>query len=113
LLAAAGGIYFVRRDGGDDSVIGTCAGKSPSCSNLIYQLSGHVGEFIHVAYCGRTAISVILSGSRIVRSPLVSDATIDERAILDRHLCILFGSALLLWGMLSFGKLRRVKRDAI
>jgi hypothetical protein len=45
--------------------------------------------------------------------PSASEATIDERAISDRRLCILFGSALLLWGMLSFIKLRRVQRAAI
>jgi hypothetical protein len=114
LLAAAAGIYFVHRDGVSDSVIGTCAGKSPSCNNLIYQLSGHVGEPIHVEYCGRTAASVILPGNHVVRfHPSASEATIDERAISDRRLCILFGSALLLWGMLSFIKLRRVQRAAI
>ena len=113
LLAATAGIYFVHRDGVDDSVIGTCAGKSPSCNNLIPQLSGHVGEPIHVEYCGRTASSVILAGNHIVRShPSVSEATTDERAISDRRLCTLFGSALLLWGMLSFIKLRRVKSEA-
>jgi hypothetical protein len=114
LLATTASIYFAHRDGVDDSVIGNCAGKSPSCNNLIYQLSGHVGEPIHVEYCGRTVSRVILSGNHIVRSqPPVSEAIIDERASSDRRLCILFGSALLFWGMLSFIKLRRVKREAI
>ena len=87
VLTLAADIYFVHRDGVDDSIVASWRGKGGS-NGPAAEMSGHVGELAHVQYCGRTVTRVTASGVNIFDSPPDTQATLDKKAASERRLSL-------------------------
>lgn len=110
VLTLAADIYFVHRDGVDDSIVASW--RKGGSIGPAYEISRHVGELAHVEYCGRTVTRVTASGSNIFDAPPDTQATLDKRADSERRSTVLTGTASLLWGVLCFLKLCLIRREA-
>ncbi|MFM0732360.1 hypothetical protein PQQ52_17885 [Paraburkholderia sediminicola] len=110
VLTLAADIYFVHRDGMDDSIVASW--KKGGAIGPAYQISRHVGELAHVEYCGRTVTRVTASGVNVFEAPPGTQATLDAKADSDRRWAISTGATFLLWGVLCLLKLRLIRREA-
>ncbi|MFM0552874.1 hypothetical protein P0D69_18135 [Paraburkholderia sediminicola] len=111
LLTLAAGIYFVHRDGVDDSIVAAYRGRWAGSSPL-RKVEGHVGEAVHVEYCGRTVTDVTASGVTIFEVRPDTQATINSQADSERRSSVIMGAGWLLLGVLFFFKWRLLKREA-
>lgn len=112
VLTVAASIYFVHRDGVDDSIIASCHGKG-GCRGPANEISKHIGEPAHVQYCGGTLTGVTASGLKIFEANPDTQVTIDARARSEKRTALLMGITLVLWGVLCFVKLRLIRREAL
>ncbi|NYH18932.1 hypothetical protein [Paraburkholderia bryophila] len=110
VLTVAADIYFVHRDGIEDSIVASCLGKG-GCKGPAIEMRRHVGESAHVQYCGRTVTGVIASGIKIFEANPDTQATMDARASWEKRTAAFMGVAFVLFGALCFLKLRLIRRE--
>jgi hypothetical protein len=101
-------MYFAHRAGAPDSLLAKCLDRN-ACNGPYSQMQGHLGEPVHVEYCGFTVTRVTLSGAEIFKTRPVTLESINatnshERLALQFMVALCF--ALSLYYLV---KLRRLK----
>lgn len=111
VLTFAAGLYFVHREGVDDSTVAAYRAQGTT-RGPVRELEHHVGEATHVEYCGSTVTGVTASGMKVYEVRPDTQATMNAQADLQRRLGLKMGAGGLFLGILCFLRWRLLKREA-
>lgn len=114
ILVKEAGMYFVHRDGLMDSLVarcsGRCSGRGPApCNGPVTVAKRHLGEVVHVEYCGRTVTGVNFIDGEIYRSKPLTKAFWDNQNSFGRKLLAMLAASFLAMSIICLVKMFRLR----